>query len=151
MRTYCKNATAQRNALIANVEYKFKVDRNTQRFTKRQLKSVPRLLDSLDENNVSKRKEKTCIETSNLYLHKISFHMLRHWKPATFYHYTKDSYVKNFLGHKSMKNTEIYINIDQPYLDRAATTSSPLKSPKTLKRLKNCLKPALNTSTKRTT
>lgn len=30
------------------------------------------------------------------------------------YHKTKDPYyVKNFLGHKSLQNTEIYINIEQ--------------------------------------
>lgn len=36
-----------------------------------------------------------------------------HWKATTEYHKTKDIFhVKNFLGHKSVKNTEIYINIE---------------------------------------
>jgi len=45
---------------------------------------------------------------------KISFHTFRHWKATTLYHQTKDPYyVKNFLGHKSLRSTEIYINIEQ--------------------------------------
>lgn len=46
-------------------------------------------------------------------LTRISFHTLRHWKATMLYHKTKDPYyVKNFLGHKSLQNTEIYINIE---------------------------------------
>jgi integrase len=45
--------------------------------------------------------------------HRISFHTFRHWKATMEYHKTKDVFhVKNFLGHKSVKNTEIYINIE---------------------------------------
>lgn len=44
---------------------------------------------------------------------RISFHTFRHWKATMEYHKTKDIFhVKNFLGHKSVKNTEIYINIE---------------------------------------
>ena len=43
---------------------------------------------------------------------KISFHTFRHWKATMLYHETGDiHYVKRFLGHKSIVNTEIYINI----------------------------------------
>ena len=46
-------------------------------------------------------------------LKRISFHTLRHWQATMLYHKTKDPYyVKNFLGHKSLQNTEIYINIE---------------------------------------
>ena len=45
---------------------------------------------------------------------KISFHTFRHWKATMEYHRTKDPYyVKQFLGHKSLRNTEIYINIER--------------------------------------
>jgi len=45
---------------------------------------------------------------------KISFHTFRHWKATMLYHQTKDPYyVKNFLGHQSLRSTEIYINIEQ--------------------------------------
>ena len=43
---------------------------------------------------------------------KISFHTFRRWKATMLYHETGDiHYVKRFLGHKSIVNTEIYINI----------------------------------------
>jgi integrase len=44
---------------------------------------------------------------------RITFHTLRHWKATMLYHQTKDPYyVQHFLGHKSLKSTEIYINIE---------------------------------------
>jgi len=52
-------------------------------------------------------------------LRRITFHTLRHWKATTLYHKTKDIfYVKQFLGHKSIKNTEIYINIERSLFDQ---------------------------------
>ncbi len=45
---------------------------------------------------------------------RISFHSFRHWKATMLYHQTKDPYyVKEFLGHKSIKSTEIYITIER--------------------------------------
>ncbi len=42
---------------------------------------------------------------------RITFHTFRHWKATTLYHQTKDPYyVKDFLGHKSLTSTEIYIS-----------------------------------------
>ena len=44
----------------------------------------------------------------------IGFHTLGHWKATTLYHRTKDPlYVRDFLGHKSMKNTERYVDIER--------------------------------------
>jgi hypothetical protein len=44
---------------------------------------------------------------------QIHFPTLRHWKATMLYHQTKDPhYVQHFLGHKSLKSTEIYINIE---------------------------------------
>jgi len=38
---------------------------------------------------------------------------IRDWKAKRLYNQTKDPhYVKDFLGRKSLKNTEIYINIE---------------------------------------
>jgi hypothetical protein len=37
---------------------------------------------------------------------------LRHWKATTLYHQTKGIlYVKNFLGHKRIENTLLYIQL----------------------------------------
>ena len=43
---------------------------------------------------------------------QIHFHTLRHWKATMLYHQTKDIlYVKNFLGHKKIENTLLYIQL----------------------------------------
>lgn len=39
---------------------------------------------------------------------------LRHWKATMEYQKTRDIYhVKRLLGHKNMRNTEIYINLER--------------------------------------
>jgi integrase len=44
---------------------------------------------------------------------KVSFRTLRHWKGTMEYHKTKDIiHVKRILGHKSIQNTMIYINLE---------------------------------------
>jgi len=59
-------------------------------------------------------RKKQAIKMQNPRLLSIGFHTLRHWKGTTLYHRTKDPlYVRDFLGHKSMKNTEKYINIER--------------------------------------
>jgi len=43
---------------------------------------------------------------------RIHFHTLRHWKASLLYHETKDIlYVKQFLGHKRIDNTLLYVQI----------------------------------------
>jgi integrase/transcription elongation factor Elf1 len=60
-----------------------------------------------------KSRKRLSIKLQNPRLLRISFHTFRHWKATMLYHKTKDPYyVKNFLGHKSLKSTEIYINIE---------------------------------------
>jgi integrase len=52
---------------------------------------------------------------------RITFHTLRHWKATMLYHQTKDPYyVQHFLGHKSLKSTEIYINIEHTLFEAGA-------------------------------
>ncbi|MBS7651890.1 site-specific integrase [Candidatus Bathyarchaeota archaeon] len=44
----------------------------------------------------------------------ITFHTFRYWKATTLYHQTKDIlYVMNSLGHKNIKNTLIYVRLDE--------------------------------------
>jgi integrase len=60
-----------------------------------------------------KSRKRLSIKLQNPRLLRITFHTFRHWKATMLYHKTKDPYyVKNFLGHKSLKSTEIYINIE---------------------------------------
>jgi len=62
----------------------------------------------------TKARRRLASKLQNPRLLKISFHTLRHWKATQLYHQTKDPYyVKQFLGHKCLSNTEIYINIER--------------------------------------
>lgn len=61
-----------------------------------------------------KARKRLAAKLQNPRLPRISFHTFRHWKATMLYHETKDPYyVKSFLGHKSLRNTEIYINIER--------------------------------------
>lgn len=45
---------------------------------------------------------------------QIHFHTFRHWKATMLYHQTRDIlYVMQFLGHKNIKNTLIYIQLEE--------------------------------------
>ena len=47
-------------------------------------------------------------------LRRIHFHTFRHWKATMLYHQTKDIlYVMKFLGHRNIKNTLIYIQLEE--------------------------------------
>lgn len=59
-------------------------------------------------------RKRLALKLANPRLTKISFHTFRHWKATMLYHQTKDPYyVRDFLGHKELRNTEIYINIER--------------------------------------
>jgi integrase len=58
-------------------------------------------------------RNKTAKKLKNPRLKKITFHTFRHWKGTTEYHKTKDIiHVKTILGHKEIKSTMVYINIE---------------------------------------
>jgi len=62
---------------------------------------------------VSQRK-RAAKKLNNPRLNRITFHTFRHWKGTMEYHKTKDPWhVKRVLGHKTLKSTETYINIEQ--------------------------------------
>jgi len=69
-------------------------------------------------------------KTSNSRLLKIHFHTLRHWKGTMLYHKTKDMYyVMQALGHKNIKNTLLYVQLEealfrgkQDYISKVART-----------------------------
>jgi integrase len=70
-------------------------------------------MDSLKSAFLNLRK-KQAFKLQNPRLLKINFHSFRHWKATMLYHKTRDPlYVKDFLGHKSIKNTEKYITIER--------------------------------------
>ena len=70
-------------------------------------------MDSLKSAFLNLRK-KQAAKLQNPRLLTIGFHTLRHWKATTLYHRTKDPlFVRDFLGHKSIQNTEKYVNIER--------------------------------------
>ncbi|MCW4046816.1 MAG: tyrosine-type recombinase/integrase [Candidatus Bathyarchaeota archaeon] len=64
-------------------------------------------------NNLQVTRIRQAQKLGNPQLLKISFHALRHLKGTTEYHKTHDLlHVQNLLGHKSVKSTMIYINLE---------------------------------------
>ena len=64
------------------------------------------------------QRERLARKLGNPRLAQITFHTLRHWKGTIEYHETKDPWhVKKVLGHKSLRSTEIYINLDQAHFE----------------------------------
>jgi integrase len=93
------------------------------------LNSLPRVsllvfgnssMDSMKSTFLRARK-RLASKLQNPRLLEISFHTLRHWKATMEYHKTRDPYyVKQFLGHKSLRNTEIYINIERTLFESSS-------------------------------
>jgi integrase/recombinase XerD len=66
-------------------------------------------------------------------LQRITFHTLRHWKGTMLYHKTRDPlYVQQFLRHKSIKNTMIYINIERTLFQSGTDDEFHVKTAETL-------------------
>jgi len=61
-----------------------------------------------------KVRKRLAFKLQNPRLLRISFHTFRHWKATMEYHKTKDIiHVKRLLGHRDVRNTEIYITIEE--------------------------------------
>lgn len=77
-----------------------------------------------------KIRNKTATKLANPRIKKIHLHTFRHWRATVEQHKYHDVYhTKQFLGHKSVKSTEIYIHIDQmtsnysnDFITKTATT-----------------------------
>jgi len=66
------------------------------------------------------QRQRLARKLGNERLLRITFHTLRHWKGTMEYHKTKDPWhVKKILGHKSLRSTEIYINMDQAHFEES--------------------------------
>jgi len=62
--------------------------------------------------NYQKIRSRIADKLKNPRLRQISLRTFRHWKATTLYHQTKDIlFVKEFLGHKNIKNTLRYIHL----------------------------------------
>jgi integrase len=59
-------------------------------------------------------RKRLSFKLGNPRLLEVHFHKLRHLRATMEYHYTKDIlHVKEFLGHKDIENTQLYIQLDK--------------------------------------
>jgi len=90
-------------------------------------------LSSLRATFCASRK-KAAKKLANPRLLQIHFHSFRHWKATMEYHKTKDPYhVKQLLGHKSLRNTEVYINLEQAIFSEGDDSEYTTRIAKTVK------------------
>jgi len=95
--------------------------------------------DSMKQTLQQTRK-RLATKLQNPRLMKITFHTFRHWKATTLYHQTKDVYyVKEFLGHRSIKNTEIYITIERTIFSETSDDEFKVKVAEKPEEIKNLL------------
>ena len=85
----------------------------------RRLEALPKKSDRVFNTlsmypNFYKQRRTAVEKLNNPRLRKITFTTLRHFKATMEYHKTKDIlHVKQLLGHKSIQNTLIYINLEK--------------------------------------
>jgi integrase/predicted RNA-binding Zn-ribbon protein involved in translation (DUF1610 family) len=92
------------------------------------------------KTTLQKTRERLSISLQNPRLVKIHFHTLRHWKATVTYHQTKDPYyVQHLLGHKSLKCTEIYINIEHSLFEAGANDQFTVRIAQTPEEIKELL------------
>jgi integrase/transcription elongation factor Elf1 len=72
-----------------------------------------RRLIQRQKSRITRQRHRVAAKLQNPRIEKITYHTLRHWKATMLYHQTKDIlYVMRFLGHRSIKNTLIYIDLE---------------------------------------
>jgi integrase len=104
----------------------------TMSLPKRHEKLFPTTVNSITARlrNTRKRLAK---KLENPRLRKITFHTLRHWKATMLYHKTRDIfYVKDFLRHRDIRNTMIYINVERMLFQNSDNGEFHVKVAKTL-------------------
>jgi len=75
-----------------------------------------RIFSTLNNLTVAfyRQRKRLAFKLNNPRLLQISFHTFRHWKGTMEYHKTRDIlHVQKMLGHRSLQNTLIYVNIEQ--------------------------------------
>jgi integrase len=83
--------------------------------------------------NLQVTRKRQAHKLNNPRLLKISFHSLRHLKGTNEYHKTKDIlYVQNLLGHRTIKSTMQYINLEAALYHNSNTDDFHVKVAETL-------------------
>lgn len=83
-----------------------------QRLPKVSSRIFPGTMNSM-RFNLQVTRKRLARKLSNPRLLRVTFHSIRHWKGTMEYHKTKDVvHVKQVLGHRAIKSTMLYINIE---------------------------------------
>jgi hypothetical protein len=86
-------------------------------------------MSSISTKASDDREKKIAHKLGNSRLLRIHFHSIRHWKATIEYARTKSTiYVKNLLGHRSIINTEHYIQLvelpqEERYISKIANNA----------------------------
>lgn len=122
------------------------------------LKALPRASLKVFGDSPTSYKKSTFFQTrktlakklQNPRLLRISFHTLRHWKATIRYYQARDIlYVKEFLGHRKVETTLLYIQLAKAIFKGIADEFRVRVASKT-DEIKHCLKWVLNMSARRT-
>jgi integrase len=72
------------------------------------------------KSNFYKTRKSIAFKLQNPRLKEIGLHTFRHWKATTEYHKTRDIlHVQQLLGHRDLRNTLIYINLEKAIFQNA--------------------------------
>ncbi len=72
------------------------------------------------KSNFYKTRKSIAFKLQNPRLKEIGLHTFRHWKATMEYHKTRDIlHVQQLLGHRDLRNTLIYINLEKAIFQNA--------------------------------
>ena len=72
------------------------------------------------KTTVLKTRKQLAFKLQNPRLREIGLHTFRHWKATMEYHKTRDIlHVQQLLGHRDLRNTLIYINLEKAIFQNA--------------------------------
>jgi integrase len=100
-------------------------------------KTIPHLFADSTVNSLkatyTRARRRLAYKLQNPRLLEIHFHTLRHWRATMEYHYTKDlMHVAEFLGHKDVRNTQLYIQLDKSLFSNLHDDSFIIRAAKTI-------------------
>lgn len=112
---------------------------------KKSLKVFGDTARATDNKSFHLQRKRIARKLSNPRLLQIHFHTLRHWKATQLYYQTKDIlYVKQFLGHKRIDTTLLYIQIEKDYFGPGHNDDFICKIAKTTEEIKELIEAGFN-------
>ena len=106
--------TPEKNSLPRIFKVSSKLIGMLQILPKRYEKIFGKTLGKYASINLLKQRRRIAKKVANPRIAKIHFHLIRHWKGTMEYHKTQSIIkVQKLLGHKSVLNTQIYVNLEQ--------------------------------------